>query len=149
MQVMDMMKMKEKWFYTTGETYWLGEGWLDSSQHSAWLTSILPWRALVVCSLGMCVHVWVCETMVRVAYVIPRWSGWLSDHPDGVESLIGGAELGICVQFWFVQCICVSGCVIEVYTVIPECVLLWLCGSAFVSGISGVSQPLLMYQLIT
>ena len=91
----------------------------------------------------------VCETTVRVVYVCPWWSGWLSDHPDGVKSLIGGAEPGICTWFWFVQCICMSGCVIEMYTVILECVLLWLCGSVLVSGIFSVSQPLLMYWLIT
>ena len=57
-------------------------------------------------------------------YMCPRRSGWLSDRPDGVKSPIGDAEPGICTQFWFVQYVCVSVCVVEMYTVILECVLL-------------------------
>ena len=47
----------------------------------------------------------------------------MSDHPDGVKSTIGGAEPGICAQFSFVQYVCVSVCVVEMCTLILECVL--------------------------
>ena len=97
------------------------------------------WWTFAVCSSGTCVCVWVCKAKVRVVYMHPWRSGWLSDHPDGVKSPIGGVELGICARFWFVQYVCMLVCVIEMYTVILECVLLWLRGSAFVSGIFGVS----------
>ena len=47
----------------------------------------------------------------------------MSDRPDRVKSLIGGAELGICAQFSFVQYVCVSVCVVGMCTLILECVL--------------------------
>ena len=47
---------------------------------------------------------------------------------------------------WFFEPLYMSGCVVEVYTVVLWCVLLWLCGSVYVSGISSVFQLLLMYR---
>ena len=47
----------------------------------------------------------------------------MSNRPDGVKSPIGGAELGICARFSFVQYVCVSVCVVGMCTLILECVL--------------------------
>ena len=115
---------KEEWFYATVEMYWTGGKWLDLSWHSAWLGGVHLRQTFVVCSSGTCVCVWVCNTKVVVMYVCPQWSGWMSDHPDGVKSPIGGAEPGICAWFSFVQYVCVSVCVVGMCTLILECVLM-------------------------
>ena len=72
-----------------------------------------------------------------VVYVCPWRSEWLFDRPDGVKSPIGGAEPGICARYSFVQYACMSVCVVEMCTLILECVLtvphLYLGYSVFLS----------------
>ena len=66
------------------------------------------------------------------------------NHPDGVESPIGGAGPGICTCFSFVRYVCASVCW-DVYIDSGMCTSC----SAFVSGMLGIFQSLLMYRLIT
>ena len=68
------------------------------------------------------------------------------NRPDGVESLIGGCGAGY-MHPVFICSVCMHVCMCrwDVYIDSGVCTR----GSAFVSGIFGVSQPLLMYQLIT
>ena len=94
--------------------------------------------------LWLCDHSWDCVCYLLVIGVAVWTSGW-----GEIPNWGCGARYSICARFQFGWYICVSGCVIEVYTMVLRCVLSWLCGSVFVSGISGVFQPLLMYRLIT
>ena len=112
-QVVGVMEIKENYSMLLWRRIGWEENWLDLSQRSAWLGSVRLWRTFAVCSSGTCVHIWVCKTKVRVVYMHPRQSGWLSDCPDGVKSLwspVYAPSFGLFSMYacWYVSLRCIQ-----------------------------------------
>ena len=133
--------MKERWFYSTEATH-IGMREREREMSPAWCLAWFWWVSACggypflfcwahVHSVGMC-------NCYRLVYAIPWQSEWLCDCPNGVESLIRCAMLGICICFWLWPCICISGCVVVVCMMILWYVQLDLCQSMFVSRVPSV-----------
>ena len=108
-----------KWSYITeGSSYLDEKKMIEPSLAFDLVLVHSPTAGIHSCLLGhMCLCLWLRDCN-GIMCIVPQWSGWLPDCLNGVESLIGDAELGVCICFWLGCYICMSECVVKVCTVV-------------------------------